>query len=144
MVYTFYELQQQVLQRLDEVGQTTTTANVKLYLNNAHTRRCNQHPWQWMVTTPTTVTTRAGAREVVLKHNLQRLLEIRNQSTGKPLGEVTQRQYADLGSSWHNLSGSARRYVRWGLSPVSRQPSAATALRLVSDDAADTGSTYNV
>ena len=145
MIYTFAELKSQVLRKLDEVEQSTTEALVEDALNNAHEERCNQHPWSWMVSQPTEVTTRAGDREAMLKHNLQRLLYVRNLSNnGKELTHVPERTYAALRPTLTTLSGPAQRYVKWGLSPVARQPLTATALKVVSDNALDTGSTYRI
>jgi hypothetical protein len=144
MTYTYYELQQQVLTKLDEVGASTTTANVKIALNNANQRRSNQHPWSWMVTPPTVVTSTPGQRILALDHDLQHLMTIRNTTAGIDLKEIDQRHFAQLQPTTATLTGSARRYTRWGSGPVRKQPTVPTTLRIVSDDPLDTGSTYRV
>lgn len=145
MVYTFAELKRQVLVKLDEVGAESTEEIVGNEINNAHVAICNERPWPWMADRPRTITTRVGIREITLPPYTQRLLYLRNVTqAGAPVIEVSPRQFSALKPMLDSMSGPASRYVRWGLWPVARQPAAATLLRLVSDNALDTGSTYDV
>jgi hypothetical protein len=144
MVYTFGELTRQVLVKLDEVGATTTEEVAGNELNNAHATLCNERQWSWMVDEPRTLTTRVGVREITLPAYTQRLLYVRNPTTGQRLLNVPQREYAQMRPAVEGLTGPATHYVRWGMWPVKRQPDAATALRLVSDSALDTGTDYNI
>jgi hypothetical protein len=144
MIYTFAELKRQVLVKLDEVGARSTTEIVGNELNNVHATICNQRAWSWMTERPRTVTTTVGVREVTLPANTQRLLELRNTTSGVPVTSMTSRQFSAERPALASLTGSATRYVRWGKWPVKRQPSGSMLLRLVSDNVLDTGSTYNI
>jgi hypothetical protein len=141
MIYTYYELQQQVLRRLDEVGQEATEANVKDYINNAHVRRVGQHRWSWTKTKPTVVYTVAGEHEVVLKHNLSSLLHVKNLRTGQRVDEITEREFEKL-DLLSPPAGPVVRYMNWGTSPTARQPSTPIKVRVVSSSTSDVGSDY--
>lgn len=141
-IYTFKNLQDQVLQSLDEVGDTSTTLDlVKSYLNQAHQARCAQDSWTFMRwDRPETLTTVSGQRFYSLNPEFWKPIYFFNRSSNRYMVEVTERSLAATGSNWNTDTGRSPYFRFAGYSPVSAQPSTASTISIVSSSASDNSS----
>ncbi|HYE78033.1 MAG TPA: hypothetical protein VEI97_08610 [bacterium] len=138
-LYTFKNLQDEVLATLDEVGNTDTTLTlVKNFLNQAHVTRLGQDPWPFLRWDgPETFTTSTSTRFYTLHPEFWRPDYFYNRTAGEFLVEVPQRQIAQTGDRWSSDTGRTP-YFRWaGLLPVAAQPTSASAITIVSSAAGD-------
>lgn len=142
--YTFKELRDEVLRTLDEAGDTSTTkALVSTYINQAHQYRCFQLANQLLVWPyRATLTTEVGRQEYALHEEFMRPLYFYNVDAKRYMKEVPDRQLGPEDYRWNTTLGSAENFVLWGRYPVERQPTSASVLEIVSDNAADSGSDY--
>jgi hypothetical protein len=147
MILTFKDLQDRVLRMLDETasGSPTTLALVKDFLNSAHYQRCMEYPWGFMLwPVEVTFSTEASRRVYALHEEFGRPLYIRNNTTKDYLEEVPYRGLPEDGMDWNNDTGDAWHFFYAGMQPISKQPSSATPVTIVSSSTSDSGSTYAV
>lgn len=146
MVLTFKDLQDRVMRVLDESATTspTTLALVKDFLNQAHQKRCVEFPWNFMIwPKEVTFSTSVGKQIYALHEEFYRPLYIRNLTTGEYLMEVPSRGIEEQGGDWTaDLGGSstAKRFMYWGMQPVTQQPTTTSTIIAVSTSTSDTGS----
>lgn len=145
MIYTFKDLQDQVLNWLDEADNTTTTrTNVKEALNQAHQERLMQYRWPHMIwDRAETITMVAAQRLYSLHQEYNRPLYFRNQGTGEMLIETPRRNIDAENTDWDNDTDT-NRFVLAGWQTVKAQPTSASVITVVSDSASDNSSTYNI
>jgi hypothetical protein len=147
MILTFKDLQDRVLRMLDETaeGSPTTLALAKDFLNSAHYQRCMEFPWGFMLwPQESTITTAASQRLYALHEEFGRPLYFKNGSTKEFLEEVPVRGLPEDNMDWNNDTGDAWHFYYAGMQPISKQPSSATTVTIVSNSTSDTGSTYAV
>lgn len=141
MTLTFKDLQNRVLRMLDETasGSPTTLALVKDFLNSAHYQRCMEFPWNFMLwPQEVTFSTEASRRVYALHEEFGRPLYIRNNTTKEYMEEVPIRGLPEDNADWNNDTGDAWHFFYGGMQPVTRQPSAAATVSVVSSSASDT------
>jgi len=155
MVYTFRAIYNQVLRYFDEEGATATSTTrliVEDAVNSALQQRWAQHPWTFKLwPREETLTTVAGQRYYSLHPQCDRLLWMYNTATKQyvqeypvqGLGTEDEQERAVLGG-WHQTTGPAQGFITTGVAQVKNQPSSASTISLVSDNASDTGSAYQV
>lgn len=144
-IYTYKDLQDEVLSWLDESGATSVTlTNVKNSLQQAHLQRLTQQDWNFMLW-PTSVTfnTVSGTRHYSLHSEYYKPLYFFDQTGKKYLIEQNQRSLAPSGARWNQDTGSPDRFVLWGRQPVANQPASAGTLSVVSSSGSD-GNTKTV
>lgn len=138
MVKTFSDLQNIFLRTLDEAGDTgTTLAIAKDYIKSAHDARTSQD-WPFMLWPEQITFTTTATRYYPLHQEFSRLCWARNRTTGEFLIETPFRNAQDSGANWDSDTGRASRFLLGSKMPVSTQPSAASALTIVSSSASDT------
>src|SRR3990167_2809615 len=139
-IYTFNDLQDQVLANLDETGDTGTTLTlVKNFLNQAMQMRCAQEPWPFLRwDSAETFSLVADDRFYALHQEFWRPDYFFNRDTKEFLIEVPQRAIASTGERWTVDTGRTP-YFRWaGVAPVATQPTSASVITIVSSSASDT------
>src|SRR5688572_19768438 len=139
-IYTFADLQNQVLANLDEGGDTGTTLTlVKNFLNQAHQMRCAQAGWPFLKwDSAETFVLSSGDRFYSLHAEFWRPDYFYNRETKEFLVEVPGRSLASVGEQWPSDTGRTP-YFRWaGVMPVALQPTSASVVTLVSSSASDT------
>jgi hypothetical protein len=139
---TFKQLRDEVLGWLDETGTTgTMRTNVDNALNAAHKSRLTAEKWPFMLwVLPETLTMESGKQAYALHHEFHMPFYFFNRTKKCYLREVSARQLQPSGARW-NSDQDNQLFCFWGRSPVAVQPSAAGVITIVSDNAADTGST---
>lgn len=147
MIHTYKGLRDQVLRLLDETASEspTTLQLVKDLMNQAHQQRCTEYPWPFMLwPTAQTFTTVSGTHQYALHQEFHRPLYFKNNTTKEYLIEVPFRSIAASGFDWSNDTGSITHFCYWGTSPVQNQPTTAGVVQVVSDNALDTGTDYDI
>lgn len=147
MIHTYKGLRDQVLRLLDESASEspTTLQLVKDLMNQAHQQRCTEYPWPFMLwPTAQTFTTVTGTHQYSLHQEFHRPLYFKNNTTKEYLIEVPFRSIAASGFDWSNDTGSMTHFCYWGTSPVQNQPTTAGVVQVVSDNALDTGTDYDI
>ena len=136
-VQTYKTLQDKVLAWLDEAGDTATTLTlVKYALNTANSKRVTQERWPFLLWPQTlTINTVVGQTHYSLHQEYLKPLEFRNQTTDRPLHQVTDSTEARA----RTCEGSATEFTLFSRTPVAAQPAAASVLSLSSSDPTDNG-----
>lgn len=143
MILSFKDLQDRVLQVLDETSLTspTTVTLVKSFINQAHQQRCMEFPWNFMLW-PRAVTfaTVSGQQTYALHEEYHRPLYFRNNTSRAFLQELPNRTVMDMAGDFGgtNQSSSITKFIPWGMQPVSKQPSVAGVITVVSSSTSDT------
>lgn len=145
-IYTYKNLQDEVLSWLDESGTTGVTLNnVKASLQQAHLRRLAERDWNFMLwPAPITFTTSSGQRQYVLHSEYHKGLYFFNRTNKAYLIETNSRQLPATGARWNTDTGSPNRFVLWGRSPVGLQPPTSSVLSIVSSNSGDTTQTVTL
>jgi len=145
MVVTFRSLQDQVLRFGDEAGTTGTKRDlVKDILNQTHQQRCAQHAWPWLLSDVYSFNTVVGQREYMLHQEFGKAHSFYNRTRKVPLHEVPSRQLQTELPQYLETQNVADHFALWGKRAVKAQPSTASTLSIVSNNAADTGAAYQV
>lgn len=141
MIYTLKDLRDQCLRYLDEDGDTgTTKALITNLLNQANHNRAIEFASMFLVwDIPATFATEVGRQIYALHEEFARPLYFFNRNARRYLKEVPERVLGPEGYRWNDQTGSAEHFVLWGRTQVKRQPTSASVLSIVSDDAADSG-----
>lgn len=145
MADTLKSIRDEVLGWLDEVGNTSTTAdNVDAAINQAHIARCTAQRWPFLKWPRwETFTTVAGQRVYSLHQACFSLELVKWSNTGDILIEKTTRGVEqDTLPESSNQTPESYRFL--GESAVQGQPSTPSLLSVVSSNAGDTGTVYNV
>jgi hypothetical protein len=145
MIQTFKDLQDSVMRVLDETATNspTTLVLVKDFLNQSHTRRCTEFPWNFMVwPKEITFTTSVGRQTYGLHEEFHRPLYFRNLTTGEYLQEIPNRSVIAEGGNWQDttVTSSVVRYMPWGMQPIQQQPTTTSIVIVGSSSASDTSS----
>jgi hypothetical protein len=145
-VYTFKDLQDQVLANLDEAGDTNTTLTlVKNFMNQAHQARCGQDAWTFMRwDRPETFTLTAGQRFYSLHPEFWRPIYFFNRNTNRYMVEVVERQLAASNANWNVDTGRSPLFRFAGNSQVSAQPENTGTLTIESSSASDNSSSKGI
>lgn len=145
MILTFKDLRDQVLRRLDEAGDTSTTRDiVNDLLNDANRLRATELAHQFLVM-DSSFATEVGRQEYALHEDFDKPLYFKNLNTRKYLAEVPDRQLQPENYDLYNDQGTAAdAFIMWGRTQVWRQPSVEGTLSIVSTAAGDVGSTYQI
>lgn len=149
MVYTFKNLQDQVLRLIDEAGDTgTTLAIVKDLMNQAQQQKVSERPWRFTRwDQPMTLSTVVGTTVYSLHQEFGRPWFFKDQN-GNYLVEVPTREIDSLSflpdptATVNQLDGPLNFYFS-GHSVVSKQPETVGVLTLVSSSSSDVTS-YSV
>jgi hypothetical protein len=139
-IYTYADIQNQVLANLDETGTTGTTLTVvQNFLNAAQIARLASQPWSFMLwDQPETLTTTASDRFYALHPEFWRPHYFFNRTTKDYLIEVPPRGLAETGVRWNETSEQSAQYFRFaGRLPVETQPAATGTVSIVSTSASD-------
>lgn len=139
-VYTFKDLQDEVLGWLDEADTSgTTLVNVKAALQQAHLQRLTQQDWNFMLwPTAQTFATVSGTRHYSLHSDFYKPLYFFDQTGKKYLIELSGRGLAASGARWNTDTGSPTKFTLWGRMPVQNQPASAGVITIVSSSGSDT------
>lgn len=144
VLYTFKNLQDQVLSTLDEAGDTSTTLTlVRNYLNQAHQARLASANWpflRWGATE--TLTTLNGVQRYALHSEFWRPIYFFNTGTAEYCHLIPERMLGTLVRP--DTAARAGNFKMSGYSPVATQPAAAAIVTLTSSDTGDTGATKGV
>lgn len=143
---SFLDLQQRVLRHLDEATNTgaTTLALTKDFLNQAHTARCTQERWPFMLWDgQETFTLVPGQLDYHLHPECHRVLYLYNRTRNEYLAEIPMRGYEKLDPNVVDRS-APQRFALWGRSPLLVPFTPAEGLSLVSTSTADTGTTKTI
>lgn len=138
-ILTFDDLFNEVLNALDEAGDTGTTLTLaKQFINQAQTMRLAQEPWPFLRWDgPETLTLTVGERFYTLHPEFWRPDYFYNRTSKEALIEVPAREIYATGERWPSDTGRTP-FFRWaGLMPVADQPSAASVVTIVSTSASD-------
>lgn len=138
-VYTFKDLQDQVLANLDESGDTGTTLTlVKNFMNQAHQARCGQDAWTFMRwDRPELLALDLGKRFYSLHPEFWRPIYFFNRNTNRYMVEVVERQLAATNANWNTDTGRSPFFRFAGNSQVSAQPETEGPITIVSSSASD-------
>lgn len=138
-LYTYADLQNQVLATLDETGTTGTSLTlVKNFINQAQQLRLAMQPWPFMVwDSAELLTCMSGTRAYALHPEFWRPLFFFNQATRSYLIELPVRQLADSKARWNDDTGHPMYFRLASRSPVAAQPSAASPISISSSSASD-------
>lgn len=147
-ILTFKHLTDQVLNYLDQAGDTGTTRDVvQDTIRRVHNSRLTERKWNFMLwDSIQSIATVAGHKTYALHQEFFRPFYFYNNSTKRTM---EQRTVANLlppsddpvdydtgfGEDWVNATGSANRYLLSGLSPVQNQPTAASVLEVAGEAA---------
>lgn len=145
-IYTYKELQDQVLATLDEAGDTSTTLTlVKNYLNQAQQARLASANWPFLRWEEgELVTIVSGQRFYALHPEFWRPIYFFNTGTKAFCRLIPERMTSQSQNRWLTDTGRAQDF-RWaGFSPVSAQPTAASTVTILSTSDTDSGATYGV
>ena len=146
MVYTFRHLRDQVLKWIDELGETTTEDIVKEVMNQAHSQRCTEKSWNFMMyPVAQTFTTVAGQRMYTLHQEFNRPLYFYNRTQKKFLTEHPTYQLAEHADPV--LSDNTTypdQFIFHGETPFKQNLSAASTVSVVSNSTDDTGVTFQI
>ena len=144
-IYTFKNLQDQVLQWLDETSNADTTlANVKEAINQAQQLRLQTYKWPFLLWPQVeTLAVTTAARIYAIHPMAARLESLFNPTTQRYIVEMPHRQLPTFQQPTTTQTPAS--YFRMaGTSHVAAQPGAATTIRIVSSDAADDGASWTV
>lgn len=146
MVYTFRHLRDQVLKWIDELGETTTEDIVKEVMNQAHSQRCTEKSWNFMLyPVAQTFTTVAGQRLYTLHQEFNRPLYFYNRTQKKFLTEKQGAQLIEhVDPVVTELSGSPDEFLFMGETPFKQNLSSASTITIVSNSGSDSGASYQV
>jgi hypothetical protein len=138
-VYTFKNLQDEVLGWLDEAGDTgTTLTNVKAGLNRSHQQRLMAAPWPFLLwPTVETFPTVSGTRVYTLHSEFWRPEYFYNRDTSSFLVETPARNLASTGDRWPTDTGRTVNFRYGPTMPVAAQPFEASVVTRVSSSASD-------
>lgn len=145
MADTLGSIRTEVLNWLDETSNTTETYNnVTNAIKRAHTKRCTEAPWSFMLWPQVeTFSLVANQRRYPIHNEFYRPLYMFNKATKEYLIETPWRQMESSGVRW-NTDTTGNRYIFSGYSPVATQPTAATNLSIVSTSGSDSGASFGV
>jgi hypothetical protein len=145
-IYTYKDLQDQVLAYLDESGTTGTSLTLtKNFLNQAHQSRLAMEAWPFMVwDSAETFVCSTSTRFYSLHQEFWRPLYFFNRDTKTYLIETPARELADTQARWNDDTGHPVYFRLSSRSPVNAQPSASSVLTISSSSASDTGSAYAI
>lgn len=147
MILTFRSLYEQVAAQQDERTDAGTTRDlIKEYLNQAHSLRCTEYAQHFLLwDREETLTTVIGQQTYALHQMFDRPLYFINRTSRAWLVEVPNRTLNPVEYEVPSTpQGAARNFSFWGYEAVKAQPTAASVITFVSDNAADTGSTRQV
>lgn len=142
---TLRSLREQVLDWLDESGDTGTTKKlVDHAINKSHANRLTMVQWPFMKYGRGNLTLVPGKVEYALHQEFLRPYYFRNISKGGIyLVEVPQRELSQVGIDW--TKDQDGRHFEWGGRwQVERQPAAASVLTIVSSSTGDVGTTKKI
>lgn len=144
-MHTLKSLRDEVLNWMDEAGDTGTTAtNVDNAINQAHTQRLTQDKWPFMLwPDPLTFSLVNGQTHYALSQAFSRPLYFYNRTKQTFLKEIPPRGVTEGAFDWVN-STTGLSFVLHGTMPVQSQPSAASVVTIVSSDTADNNVTKAV
>lgn len=137
---TLASLRADVLAKLDETGDTSTTkTNVDNALNEANQRRATAFDWSWMMWPQAeTITLSAGVQTYSLHQEVDRILYLYNRTSKTYQKAVPFREINPNGPNLLDAS-SGDKFHFMGMSPVQNQPTSSSVLTIVSTSASDTG-----
>lgn len=145
---TYLDIQTRVLRLMDEAAsssvQTNTENLIKDAINASHRRLCLSRAWAFMRwPREETFSTVSGTRTVVLNQNVGKILHVWDTGSRMFLPMIPLRQWEVLGIDRGATAGT-RGAIFGGFWPVSAQPTAATAVTIVSTSASDTAVTVSL
>lgn len=145
-IRTFKNLQDDVLNWLDEAGDTDTTLTLaKQAINTAHKKRVTQEKWPFMLwNKPQTFTTVSGQQSYALHQEFSRPSYFWNRNLVEPLTQYDNDQLLVSGLDWNNDTDSARRFLMRSPTMVQNQPTSASVLAVSSSSGSDTAATVTV
>lgn len=146
-IYTFKNIQDEVLRNIDEDTNTSTSTLtlVKNAINQAHLRRLTSYDWHFMLwPIPLTFNTVINQQNYSLHSEFYKPYYFYNQTNKSYVIEENSRMLGPSGVRWNTDTGHATRFALWGRSPITTQLPSASALTIVSDSTSDTGATYSV
>jgi hypothetical protein len=146
-VYSLKNLRQMVLAQTDErTDENIARDVVNELINHAHEARCLEYADNFLMwDTKETFTTTAGQHQYSLHQLFDRPVYFYNQTSKVLLSETPRRAINDSGAILSpDITGSARNFALWGHNSVLAQPTSASTLSLVSNNAADTGTDYEI
>lgn len=148
-ILTFENLTDQVLNYLDQAGETGTPKDViEDAIKRVHSARLTERKWNFMKwDAPVTITTEVGQKFYSLHQEFFRPVFFYNRSTKRTMQQVTDGTLlpsdsgleidydTGFGDDWTDAEGSANRFVLGGVSPVRYQPSSASILTVTGESA---------
>lgn len=142
MIYTFADLQNEVLANLDETGSTSTPLTLaKNFINQAHQMRLSMQPWKFMEwDSAELLTCTIGQRVYPLHQEFWRPIYFFDRATKSYLVETPNRALASTDARWNDDTGSAIFFRLTAQSCVAAQPTSSSVMTIVSSSAADTTS----
>lgn len=143
-LYSFKQLQDEVLRNMDEDTNTSTKTLtlVKNSLQQAHLRRVAARDWNFMLSLPKTFSTALNVQTYILPEDFFRPYYFFNQTTKNYVSQVPSRSLGGSGVRWNTDVGHLTRFVLWGNSPVAAQP--LTASKIVCTNALGSDDTQQV
>jgi len=141
-VLTYRQLQQEALRWIDEGADTDVTLTlVKDALNRSHRRLLAQRTWPFMAwPREESFDTAAGIRTYALKHGVNRILTLYDQTYRQPFSLVSRREWEAMGVNRVDQQSVPAGAIYGDTWPVAAQPSSA-AVTAVSSSASDTATT---
>jgi len=145
MPKTLGDLRTDVLKWLDETDNTTETYdNITAALTMAHRQRCTENQYSFMLwRQPETFSLVSGQRRYILHSQTGKMLYVFNRTNNEYLVEMPWREVQDSGVRWLT-DNIGKRYVFVEPSPVAAQSTLDSVMTIVSSNAGDTGSAYDV
>lgn len=144
---TYSDLKTRVKRLLDEVTSASdnTNALVGEALNASHRRICLSRTWAFMKwPRRETITTVAATRLYALNSSVGRVLDVWNSARHQAVTLVPRRNWEQNGFDLSSSGVQTPAAILGDYWPVAAQPSSASALKITSSSAADTGSAYTV
>lgn len=146
-VYSFKNLRQMVLAHTDErLDENQARDLVNELLNHVHEARCLEYAENFLMwDTVETFSTVVDQQQYSLHQLFDRPVYFYNSTTKTLLKESPKRAVNDQGTLFSaDRTGSAKEFALWGHANIKAQPTSASTLSLVSDNALDTGTNYQV
>jgi len=147
-ILTFKNLKDQVLNYLDQAGETGTPKDViEDALRRVHNSRLVERKWNFMLwDAQQTITTVVGQKFYSLHQEFLRPLWFYNRSTHQTMEQLTAGTLMPVNSpidydtgfgqeDWTDSEGSAYRYLLGGTTPVKAQPTSASVLTVAGETA---------
>lgn len=144
-IRTYKNCQDEVLNWLDEAGDTDTTlALAKQGIVAAHEQRLTQERWPFMIWEPTeTINLIPGTQVYSLHPEFLRPIQFRNRTTQDDLVEIFDHNLL-LQGDWSSTAVWDSKFTMFGKSPVANQPTSASVLSVSSSNGGDAAAQISV